>query len=562
MWACLLLDGIGWIMVGKSFRELALLCESLEKVALTGQVQSLTFRNHDRQLVGSLILDGGLVRFGVHVEGRPYTDEILLQRPAAALHAPLLAKLLARTPLTEEEHRRLLSTPLRVQRSQRDLTARALRRLAALCDLTQLRAFTISPSRQPSSVGLHHAFRPVELLLAAGSSGSIRYTDPAARYYELPPPLAEDRWLFEWQAAESSWPWPVLAPGLTERTSETVAQLSQVGLRLAEYLRFIQSRREYGGLSAAIFSSEDHSYYVLSTQQYLTLLVYKAAQHESLIKSLQKVAAYDRAPHHSEVPSAETPSALSGESLVAESKNPPPARDPGSDPRGAEPTLKIDALTAWAGETMVLRDLNLRLGARGVYALLGAAGSGKSALLGILSGRNRSGSGWTLRGKILYQGASLGSAARPAVLGPRLARPAIRLRDYLLGDSDPESPEAYAQLCEQLERVRLLALSEHLNGVLGEGELRLSSGQWWRLALARELMADPPLVCVDDPTAELDAEEAELLLAVLRSVGSQRTVLLSTRHEQQARDGGDYLIRLVRGHIDPGPRGQVRTSAL
>ncbi len=539
-------------MLGKGFHELSLLCEYLEKVALPGQIQSLTFRNQDRQLVGSLILNGGLVRFGVHVEGRPYIDEVLLQRPSAALHGPLLAKLLARTPLTEAEYQRLLAAPLLVRRSQRDLTARALRRLAALCDLAQLRTFTVGPSRQQSADALHHAFRPVELLLAAGSSGSIRYTDLAARYYELPPPLAEDRWLFEWQDGEPSWPWPVLTPGLTGRTSEAVAQLSQVGLRLAEYLRFIQSRRERRGLSAAIFSSEDHSYYVISTHQYLTLLVYPAGQRESLLKSLQKLSICSGPSPPGEAPSRETPAAPSAASQATAPELAQPARgDPGDpEPRCGEPTLKIAALTAWVGGNLVLRELNLRLGERGVYALLGAAGSGKSSLLGILSGRNRSGSGWTLRGKILYQGSSLGSAARPAVLGPRLARPGILLRDYLLGDTGPEPPEAYTQLIEQLERVRLLALSAHLTAVLGEGELRLSSGQWWRLALARELMADPPLVCVDEPTAELDAEEAELLLSVLRSVGSERTVLLATRHEQLAREGGDYLIRLVRGHVD------------
>jgi ABC-type multidrug transport system ATPase subunit len=539
-------------MLGKSFHSLSFLCESLEKAAITGQLQSVTFRSPDRQLVGSLMLDGALVRFGVHVEGRPYTDAALLHPPASALHGPLLAKLLARTPLTGVERQRLLAAPLLVRRAQRDLTARALRKLAALCDPSQLRIFTVGPSRQDSAGALHHAFRPVELLLAAGSSGNIRYTDPAARYYELPPPLAEERWLFEWQTGEPSWPWPILAPGLADRTSEAVAQLSQIGNRLAEYLHFIQSRSERRGVSAAIFSSEDHSYYVISTRVYLTLLVYPAAQHDSLLQSIQSLTARSSPSLHGERPEPEAAPAL-GAASAAELA--PEIRAPHtplckSDLQGSDQILKVEALTAWLGDRLILRELNLRLGARGVYALLGATGSGKSSLLGILAGRNRSGSGWMLRGKIFYQGIGLGSAARPAVVGPQLGCPDIKLRDYLLGDASLEPADAYPQLIEQLERVGLLVLGEHLDQVLGQGELRLSRGQWWRLALARELLADPPLLCLDEPTAELDAEEAALLLLVLRGIGRTRTVLLATRDEQQARDCGDYLIRLVRGHID------------
>ena len=104
---------------------------------------------------------------------------------------------------------------------------------------------------------------------------------------------------------------------------------------------------------------------MLSTEQYLTLLVYETRQHENLIKSLQKLAAYNGAPHPGEALSLETPSALSAKSPAAEPGIPQPARDTGSDSRCAEPTLEIAALTAWAGESLVLRALNLRLGARG-----------------------------------------------------------------------------------------------------------------------------------------------------------------------------------------------------
>lgn len=233
----------------------------------------------------------------------------------------------------------------------------------------------------------------------------------------------------------------------------------------------------------------------------------------------------------------------------------PAPQAPFGPPIFPKPLLEIRELTARIDERTVLKRLSLQIGARGVYTLLGPGGGGKSSLLGILSGRNRAGSGWTLEGEIFYQGTVLGSAARPSVIEQRLAHPAVRLRDYLLGELDDGVADAYEpeqlveRLREQLGRVHLAELGEHLDEVLGHGELRLSQGQWRRLAIARELITDPPLLCVDEPTAGLPDAEAALVVSALQAERQLRAVLMVTHHQQQARDCSDYVILLAGGCV-------------
>lgn len=212
--------------------------------------------------------------------------------------------------------------------------------------------------------------------------------------------------------------------------------------------------------------------------------------------------------------------------------------------------LAIRRFSARIEGRTILKDVSLELGPRGVHALMGPGGSGKSSLLGILSGRNRAGTGWSLRGDIVYCGAPLGSQARPVSVGQRIAQPAVSLRRYLIEYLDyHDSAGDSERMVALLRHCQLDRLAGQLDGVLGSGALRLSAGEWWRLAIARELLADPPLVCVDEPTAGLSDSEAMPVLALLRAEGRRRCVLLVSHHQQHVRECSDLVILLAAGQV-------------
>jgi ATP-binding cassette, subfamily C, bacterial CydCD len=109
-----------------------------------------------------------------------------------------------------------------------------------------------------------------------------------------------------------------------------------------------------------------------------------------------------------------------------------------------------------------------------------------------------------------------------------------------------------AELRAALDRARLLswveALPEGLATPVGEHGARLSGGQRQRLALARVLLADFPVVILDEPAEHLDAATADELTRDLLAAVTGRTVLLIT-HRPVAPGAVDQIIRLEPGSL-------------
>jgi ATP-binding cassette, subfamily C, bacterial CydC len=107
-----------------------------------------------------------------------------------------------------------------------------------------------------------------------------------------------------------------------------------------------------------------------------------------------------------------------------------------------------------------------------------------------------------------------------------------------------------AELEDALRRVRLrewvAALPDGLDTLVGEEGTRLSGGQRQRMTLARALLADAPVLVLDEPTAHVDPETAGALLEDLLDAARDRTVLLIT-HRPEALERMDEVVRLEAG---------------
>jgi atypical dual specificity phosphatase len=205
---------------------------------------------------------------------------------------------------------------------------------------------------------------------------------------------------------------------------------------------------------------------------------------------------------------------------------------------------------------VVLADVNLDLPRTGVSVLVGPSGCGKSTLLRTLAGLNDGHPSLVTWGSAELDGGAPPGAARPGIHGRRPALVMQQARFFLdtvrenLVSALP-SRSALSPLDQTrtvTERLAALGLGE-LAAHLGRNAVELPLGWQRRLAVARALMSDPPVLLADEPTVGLDDAEAGALVALLRAEGRVRSVLLVTHHQRFALEAGGTTLLLAGGRI-------------
>ncbi|WP_207943251.1 thiol reductant ABC exporter subunit CydD [Actinomadura sp. KC345] len=217
-------------------------------------------------------------------------------------------------------------------------------------------------------------------------------------------------------------------------------------------------------------------------------------------------------------------------------ETPPPTTPPSTTgtrtdvPDPAHATLRLDGVTvAYEGrDTPALDDFSLTVHPGETVALTGPSGAGKSTVLAVLLGFVRPGSGHVLadwddltdldpdawRARIAWVPQRPHLFAGTVAANIRLGRP----------DASDAEVRAAAGAANALEFID--ALPEGLGTPLGERGLGLSAGQRQRIALARAFLRDAPLLLLDEPTSNLDAESEAAVLEAVRRLAATRTVIL------------------------------------
>lgn len=236
-------------------------------------------------------------------------------------------------------------------------------------------------------------------------------------------------------------------------------------------------------------------------------------------------------------------------------------RSPGASIKAPETTGRIELAQVEfrypsAAGRVALRGISLTIEPRQTVALVGENGSGKTTLAKLIAGLYRPTSG-----KITWDGIELKDmdphslADRVAMVlqapirWPRTARDNIRLGRHTRPDPDWL---AIQKAAEQSRAAEVIAgLPDGWRTLLSRefrGGQDLSSGQWQRLAVARGLYRDAPLVIWDEPAASLDAKAEHAVYESLRQLAHDRTVILITHRLASVRSV-DRIFFLENGAI-------------
>lgn len=211
------------------------------------------------------------------------------------------------------------------------------------------------------------------------------------------------------------------------------------------------------------------------------------------------------------------------------------------------------ATRTYAGGSPVeaLREVSLRVFPGDFIAITGPSGSGKSTLLGILGCLDRPTAGIVEVGGVAVAGLSDGelSHIRGSTIGFVFQQ--FHLIPYLSALANVETALLFRGLTATERRQR----SERALDQIGMAARRnhrpgeLSGGEQQRVAIARALVSRPGVLIADEPTGNLDSENAASILQLLVGVAREGTAVVVATHDPLIADGASRQLRMLDGRV-------------
>lgn len=206
----------------------------------------------------------------------------------------------------------------------------------------------------------------------------------------------------------------------------------------------------------------------------------------------------------------------------------------------------------------ILENFSLKIVKGKHYAIVGENGAGKSTFIKLLTGLYPN-----YEGEILFNGREMRSFHSQewkkifSGVYQDFARYYISVEENIqIGDYEnmdtPESKAKMHQVCEKLEIHDAITSLRHRYatklGKLDEEAVDLSGGQWQKVAMARALMNEAPLLILDEPTAALDPISESLVYEQFGEISRDRTTIFIS-HRLGSTKLADYIFVIGDGHV-------------
>ena len=198
--------------------------------------------------------------------------------------------------------------------------------------------------------------------------------------------------------------------------------------------------------------------------------------------------------------------------------------------------IHIEHLNKHIGKQHVLKDICLTINDGEVVGLLGPNGAGKSTLMKIMVGV------WNATNGEVQVPKSIGFLPEQ---NPLYEDMYVReyLRFFVGLRSKEQGTKSQDKIVEEL--IERVGLTVEANKKIGQ----LSKGYRQRVGLAQAMIGDPELLILDEPTTGLDPNQLEDIRALIREMGEERTVILSTHILQEVKQMCTRVVIIDHGEI-------------
>ena len=197
------------------------------------------------------------------------------------------------------------------------------------------------------------------------------------------------------------------------------------------------------------------------------------------------------------------------------------------------------------GETVVLKGVSLAIEEGEFVTFLGSSGCGKTTILRIIAGLEYPDSG-----SVLIEEKDMEK------LGPEKRNVNMVFQNYaLFPHMNVEQNIGYGLKIKGVakdeikHRVKEMLKLVQLEGFEARRPSAMSGGQRQRVAIARALINNPKVLLADEPTSNLDPENAQKVMQMLRDISNAGTTVVLSTHELEYLDYVDTVIKMEKGRI-------------
>jgi ABC-2 type transport system ATP-binding protein len=208
--------------------------------------------------------------------------------------------------------------------------------------------------------------------------------------------------------------------------------------------------------------------------------------------------------------------------------------------------IKVEHLTKYYGEICAVNDIGFQINQGEILGLLGPNGAGKTTFMRILTCYLNPSAGtiqvkdFNIRDHPLEIKQMMGYLPESAPLYPDML-----VYDYLRYVADIRG------LDKETKRLRIdqLAATCSIKEVMHQPIGELSKGYKQRVGLAQAMMGDPEILVLDEPTSGLDPNQIIEIRTIIKKIGKEKTVILSTHILSEAEATCDRVVIINKGRI-------------